>query len=332
MLFKRKDGGNWYYKFTVKGQTLYRSTRTTNKTEAEEIATKAKANAYDTLVFGRIQTHLWQDAVIRWINESQKKSIDSDKYIFKWLRSYLDNVYLHQINTDLMEKIITEKQKTAGNSRVNRIMSLIRSVLNKALTDWKWEFEMPTIRIFHENNIRDKVLTTEEEKRLIPHLPEHLAPMVRFSLATGLRESNVTGLKWDKINVNKKSLWITAGQAKAGKIIHIPLNDEAMQILKEQKGKHITNVFTYRNNPISKAGSSAWKSALARAEIHGFTWHGLRHTWASRHAEKDTPIMALKELGGWESLDMVLRYAHLSSNKLGSFAANIENYDDELAA
>lgn len=294
--------------------------------------TKVKAEAYDTLVFGKQKAYLWQESVIRWINESQKKSIDSDKYIFKWLRTYLDDVYLHQIDTDLIEKIIAAKQKTAGNSRVNRIMSLIRSVLTKATTDWKWQFEMPSIRFFKENNIRDRVLTTEEEKKLIALLPKHLAPMVRFTLATGLRESNITGLKWDKINLKKSLLWISADESKGGKIIQIPLNAEAMQILKEQKGKHMTNVFTYCNNPISKAGSTAWKSALARANIHDFTWHGLRHTWASRHAEKGTPIMVLKELGGWASLDMPLRYTHLSSNTLHTFAANIENYDDEMAA
>jgi len=332
MLFKRKDGGNWYYKFTVKGQTVYRSTRTKNKNQAEEIATKAKAQAYDTLVFGKKKAYLWQDAVIRWINEKEKKSINSDKYIFKWLRPYLDDIYVHQIDTDLIETIIAEKQKTVGNSRVNRTMALIRSVLIKALTKWKWQFDMPTIRFFKENNIRDRVLTSKEEKDLLTLLPYHTAAMARFSLATGLRESNVTGLKWDKINLKKRTLWVKANQAKGEKIIHIPLNDEAMQIILDQKGKHSTNVFTFRNMPIKKAGSSAWYSALARAGIVGFTWHGLRHTWASRHAERGTPLIVLQELGGWSSLRMVLRYSHLSSNKLHSYAANIENYDDALLA
>ncbi|WP_215852633.1 tyrosine-type recombinase/integrase [Acidithiobacillus ferrooxidans] len=42
------------------------------------------------------------------------------------------------------------------------------------------------------------------------------------------------------------------------------------------------------------------------------TWHGLRHTWASWHVQAGTPLAVLKGLGGWASLEMVQRYAHLS--------------------
>jgi len=40
---------------------------------------------------------------------------------------------------------------------------------------------------------RIRWLTHEEAQRLIDELPEHLAEMVRFTLATGLRKANVTG-------------------------------------------------------------------------------------------------------------------------------------------
>ena len=40
-------------------------------------------------------------------------------------------------------------------------------------------------------------------------------------------------------------------------------------------------------------------------------FHTLRHTFASWLALNGTPLLAIKELGGWQSLDMVERYAHL---------------------
>ncbi len=46
MLFKRKKSDNWYFKFTLRGKTLYRSTGTCDKAQAQEIADKAKAEAY----------------------------------------------------------------------------------------------------------------------------------------------------------------------------------------------------------------------------------------------------------------------------------------------
>ncbi|WP_426080232.1 tyrosine-type recombinase/integrase [Herbaspirillum huttiense] len=51
----------------------------------------------------------------------------------------------------------------------------------------------------------------------------------------------------------------------------------------------------------------AWYKALARAGIQDFRWHDLRHTWASWHIQGGTPLLALQELGGWESAEMVRR-------------------------
>jgi hypothetical protein len=36
----------------------------------------------------------------------------------------------------------------------------------------------------------------------------------------------------------------------------------------------------------------------------------LRHTWASRHVQDGTPLFALPEIRGWQSPEMVRRYAH----------------------
>lgn len=73
---------------------------------------------------GEKPRYLWQTAVTRWISESEKKSIDTDKYHLKWLRTFLDDVYIDDINEALIEKIIAEKLKVAGKTRVNRTTGL----------------------------------------------------------------------------------------------------------------------------------------------------------------------------------------------------------------
>lgn len=67
----------------------------------------------------------------------------------------------------------------------------------------------------------------------------------------------------------------------------------------------------------------AWRAALKRAGIKNFRWHDLRHTWASWHVQSGTSLQELQVLGGWSSFDMVLRYAHLSSDHLRSAAERI---------
>ena len=125
------------------------------------------------------------------------------------------------------------------------------------------------------------------------------------------------------MNLQSKIAWIHADQSKTGKTIRIPLNENAITVLTEQLGKHPVRVFTFRGNPVTKVGTKWWRMALERAGIDNFTWHGLRHTWASWHVQNGTPLNVLQELGGWSSYDMVLRYAHLAPDHLSEFASNI---------
>ncbi|MHB8455853.1 MAG: tyrosine-type recombinase/integrase, partial [Acidiferrobacterales bacterium] len=48
-----------------------------------------------------------------------------------------------------------------------------------------------------------------------------------------------------------------------------------------------------------------------------------RHTWASWHTQAGTPLSVLQELGGWETTEMVRRYAHLSAEHLAPYAERI---------
>jgi len=94
--------------------------------------------------------------------------------------------------------------------------------------------------------------------------------------------------------------WIHPDQAKTRKAIAVPLNADAINVLRGQLGKHLEYVFTYRGKPVIQVNTKAWKSALKRAGIEDFRWHDLRHTWASWHVQQGTPLHVLQELGGWE--------------------------------
>lgn len=47
-------------------------------------------------------------------------------------------------------------------------------------------------------------------------------------------------------------------------------------------------------------------------------------TWASRHVQLGTPLYVLKELGGWETLEIVKRYAHLAPEHLKAHAERLQ--------
>lgn len=59
-----------------------------------------------------------------------------------------------------------------------------------------------------------------------------------------------------------------------------------------------------------------------KPHYQGFTWHGLRHTWATWHIQNGTPTEVLQKLGAWADHRMVMNYAHHSAGYLAKFADN----------
>ncbi len=99
----------------------------------------------------------------------------------------------------------------------------------------------------------------------------------------------------------------------------MPLNTDALAIIREQTGKHLTHVFTYRGQVVEEP-ARYWSKWMKLAKIENFRWHDLRHTWASRLIQNGVPLHALMEMGGWQDIDMVRKYAHFSSSHLLEFA------------
>jgi len=285
---------------------------------------KLKAETWRIKHLGAKPRYTWHDAVIRWLTEqSHKKSLETDKVHLRWLDKHLSGVTLDEINKVKIDNIKSARLSDGvSNSTVNRLLSILRAILNRAKDDWEWLDSVPGFRFLPEPKARVRWITREESFRLIDELPDHLKYMVRFSLATGLRESNVTHLQWSQLDMQRRCAWVLADQAKAGKAIPVPLNDDAMEVLADQVGQHDVRVFTYKGQVVNDANTKAWRKALVRAGIEDFRWHDLRHTWASWHVQAGTPLQVLMELGGWSDISMVLKYAHLSSTHLEEYAGN----------
>lgn len=317
----------WWVRFTTpNGRRVRRSTGTADRVAAQELHDKLRAELWRVRKLGEKPRRSWQEAVVRWLKETQHKaSQKDDRRILRWVDSYLGALHLDEITRDVIDRITDAKLKTgASNATCNRMLAIVRSVLRRAAREWEWLDRVPSFRMLPEPKRRVRWLTREEADRLIAALPDHFAEMARFSLATGLRLGNVRLLEWLQVDLERRLAWIHPDQAKARKAIPVPLNSEAVLVLRRQQGKHPVYVFTCRGRaPLSGVPSGTWKTALSRANLTNFRWHDLRHTWASWHAQAGTPLHALQELGGWETPAMVRRYAHLSPEHLKEYAERL---------
>jgi integrase len=192
-----------------------------------------------------------------------------------------------------------------------------------ARDEWQWIDTFPKIKLLSGEVERDRWLTHEQAERLIRSCAPHLAALVRYALATGCRAGEITGLEWDRVDLNRKTAWLN--QTKNGTPRGVPLNEDATEVLREQIGKHLRYCFTYEGQPLrADVTNTAWHTALKRAGIEDFRFHDLRHTWASWHRQAGTSCDELKDLGGWKSRTTVDRYAKFATENLLPAASRIE--------
>jgi integrase len=322
-LYKR--GETYWCEWQVSGQRIRETTGTTDKQAAQEYHDRRRAELWREVKLGDIRVSSWDEAALQWVTEhaQYKKSYDDDRLRLIWLTEKLTRQPITSISTDVMLEIRKDLMETRAASTANRFLAIISAVLNYAHDKGKLD-AVPSVPYLKEERQRFRWLTREQATALIAELPDHLAAMTRFALATGLRRANITGLTWDAVDAVRRIAWVWPDEAKAGKQIPVHLNNDALEVIKCRIGTHKKYVFTYRGKPIFHTTTRAWYLACARAGIApGFSFHGLRHTWASWHIMAGTPPEVLKEMGGWADLKMVMRYSHLAPGYVAGYADNV---------
>lgn len=335
-LYRRGDV--WWADFWHQGRRIRRSSFTTDETAAREWADTLKASLWRQSKLGERPSVSWETAVLDWLEEKKDKaSLADDKDRLRWLSKHLKSHALDEITTRLLTQLARKLSKSGlANGTVNRYMAAASGILQHAKAQ-EWLPAVPKIPHLEEPQYRIRFLKDEEEAdRLIAELPEHVAEMSRFALATGMRRHNVTHLEWSQVDLRRRGAWCHPDEMKAGRPLWCHFNADALTVLRERRdalaarrkaGKATPGeerwVFPYRGAPVHDITTRAWHDACKRAKVHDFTFHDFRHTWASWHVQRGTPPQVLKELGGWATLEMVMKYAHLAPSHVERWAENV---------
>jgi integrase len=324
-IYQRHDSRYWWISVVLpSGKRLRQSTGTENREEAKALLAKLKLESFREAHLGIKPKRSWQEAVVRYLElKATLRSIRDVKRICRNLDPYLGDKMLTDITGDVVWSIC-QRELAKGNkpATVNRYLAVIRGVLRTARDEWQWIDNFPKIRLLPGEVERDRWLTREEADMLIKACASHLAAIVRFALATGCRASEITGMEWSRVDLERRTAWLN--HTKNGTPRGVPLNEDAVAVLEGEKGKHPRYCFTYRGEPIRwGVCNTGWLEAVKKAELADFRFHDLRHTWASWHRQAGTSCDELKELGGWKSRVMVDRYAKFGTEHLAAAASRI---------
>lgn len=335
----RDAAGQWCIDLTIGGKRVRRTLQTQDRVEAEEAAHHLRTALWRERKLGERPAYTWDDAVRAWVDDAQRrrlKSIMDGIEKLTWLHPHLQGIKLSELTKEKIKDVLKKKAderdprdpkwRPAGGT-VNRYYSQISRVLQFALAE-NMVGAIPKLTkkdLWPENDSRFKWLKPEEAARLLKELEGprtvHLHRMVRWSLATGVRMANTIGLEWENVDMARRTSWVWNDETKNKQRFAIPLNDDAMAVLRECVGDHKKFVFTYQGEPVQDANCDGFQHALKRAKL-AIRWHDLRHTWATWHVQRGTPLEVLQKLGGWKDFKMVLRYSHLSTSYISEYAAN----------
>ncbi len=246
-------------------------------------------------------------------SKAHKRSYDDDIYRMERLLSWFRDRAADSITPQEIEQHFTRAadENNWAPATVNRLRALLSLVYRLGIQNGKAK-ENPARLVKHrqENNARVRWLAAEEEARLraaIQATCQEHTPELDLALNTGLRLSEMYGLTWNNVNLSQRVL--TVPRSKNGEMRHIPLNSVAIAALAALRQRYETTGFVCGGAP----GPRRWFEPAVRAtKLRDFTWHCLRHTFASRLVMAGVDLRTVQELMGHKSIQMTVRYSHLA--------------------
>lgn len=220
--------------------------------------------------------------------------------------------YLYEITPLMVEKYKAERLKNVSPATVNREMNVLKNIFTKAV-EWKnlTENTIKKVKLLRTKNRRLRYLESEEITKLIENSAKHLKPIIIVALNTGMRRGEIFGLKWQNIDIKRGIIYLL--DTKNGEKRELPMNDAVKKALIGVRKNPISSyVFCNPNGKPYQDTKRAFHTALNKAGIKNFRFHDLRHTFASQLVMLGVDLNTVRELLGHKTIEMTLRYSHLS--------------------
>ncbi|MFZ4553667.1 MAG: tyrosine-type recombinase/integrase [Burkholderiales bacterium] len=220
----------------------------------------------------------------------------------------------------------TAEQQRARKSTANRVLSVLKAILNKAFQDGLVANDNPWRRVKPFSNVDEPVvrfLSPDEARALLSACAPDLRSLVEAALLTGCRFSELARIKAGDVNLDRQTVHITS-EAKSGRGRHVPLNEAGKQLFAKLVSDNDRSELVFRRPNGSGWGKNHHVRPLQAAnQAAGIAppirFHELRHTYASQLAQQGVDLLTISKLLGHADTRITARhYAHLSDQTLRS--------------
>ena len=188
---------------------------------------------------------------------------------------------------------------------------LIRHAWNIASIEWSSDLghnPVEKIRLPKNNPPRERRLKPGEYERLKKASTEtkvwYLWPIINFAIETGMRRSEILGMKWEYIGIDSQRVLLLLTKKVSSR--WVPLTKKAMNIL-DQVSRTTDHVFPITDEALRQS----WERLRNRANLIDFTFHDLRHEAISRMFEKGLNLPEVASISGHKTASQLFRYVQV---------------------
>lgn len=230
------------------------------------------------------------------------------------------NLRLDQIGVAEIDAYKAKKMATkVAHKTINNHLTVLRKLLTVAIA-WQRLTVAPPIKWLKPPPPEFDFLTFDESNRLLDAAQGEWRTMITVAIRTGLRLGELLGLSWTDVDLQAGRLFVRravargiVGTPKNGRSREVALSQQATAVLAAHPRRSLL-VFSDREGKMLTKGATKapLATALKRAGLRHIGWHALRHTFASHLVMRGAPVKAVQELLGHSTIEMTMRYSHLS--------------------
>lgn len=247
---------------------------------------------------------------------SNKRGADAETYrIEQFKRSNLAKYSPAAITSQLIAGWRDQRLAEVSPGTVLRELQLLSHVFTLAIREWGIALPCNPVSLIRKptpNKARDRVLNADQRQALIAACAEcrnlWIKPVLIFALETATRRGEILALTWQDVDLGRRTAKVSG---KTGSRI-IPLSSTCIAMLNA-----LPRCFDGRVFPCTiETLKQAYERAVARAGIHNFTFHDLRHDALTRLAKRGLNILELRVISGHTTANMLQRYVYIDASDL----------------